>query len=287
MVDERTYTIDEIEEQTGFDRRTIAYYVQQGLLPRVGRRGPRTRYSRLFFDRLQFIKMIRNLQDQGTMGSMTLSDFRDLFQSVPEETIADVVGGRESPHVLAQSAPPDELAMASSSDRKRAMVQRIEGLRQNISTEPASAPIESRGVPMDPAQPPAPMTEPEETFAERAYIPLPDAPHTAEERETPSGEYHRLTLEAIERSPDAPIPVRRSAPPPPVEDQLREALVRLTAVAKRQPRAYLRTTETWTRARVTEEFVLSARGLEERHLPLLERVARILRDLMRDGDGGF
>ena len=58
-------------------------------------------------------------------------------------------------------------------------------------------------------------------------------------------------------------------------------------MVKRQPRAYLRTTETWTRARVTEELLLSARGLEERHLPLLEKVARILRDLMRDSDGGF
>ena len=65
MIDEHTYTIDEIEEQTGFDRRTITYYVQQGLLPKVGRRGPRTRYSQLFFDRLQFIRMIRNRQDQG------------------------------------------------------------------------------------------------------------------------------------------------------------------------------------------------------------------------------
>jgi DNA-binding transcriptional MerR regulator len=287
MVEERTYTIDEIEEETGFNRRTIAYYVQQGLLPKVGRRGPRTRYSQLFFDRLQFIKMTRDLQDQGAMGTMTLSDFRDLFHSLPDTKIAEIVSGRESPRVLAQSAAPDELAMASPSDRKRAMVERIEGLRQDIADEPAPAPLGSRGVPMDPAQRPSPIAETEETFAERAYIPLPDAPQSAEERETPSGEYHRLTLEAIERSPDAPIPVRTSSPPPPVEDQLREALARLTAVVKRQPRAYLRTTETWTRARVTEEIVLSARGLEERHLPLLERVARILRDLMRDRDGGF
>ena len=89
---------------------------------------------------------------------------------------------------------------------------------------------------MDPAQEPTPRTEPEGTFAERAYFALPDAGQSAEERETPSGEYHRLTLEAIERSPDDPIPVRRSAPPPPVEDQLREALARLTAAVKRQPR---------------------------------------------------
>ena len=105
MNEEQTYSIDEIEKHTGFDRRTIAYYVQQGLLPRVGRRGPRTRYSQLFFDRLQFIRMIRDLQDRGAMGTMTLSDFRDLFQSVPEETIAEVVGGRESLDAVDQSAP--------------------------------------------------------------------------------------------------------------------------------------------------------------------------------------
>lgn len=287
MVQDRTYTIDEIEEHTGFDRRTIAYYVQQGLLPKVGRRGPRTRYSQLFFDRLQFIKMTRDLQDQGAMGTMTLSDFRDLFQSVPEETIAEVVGGRESLQEFAQNAPQDGPAMASSNDSKLAMVRKIEDLRQATVDKPVAAQLESRGVPMDPAQRATPAAEAEETFAERAYIPLPDSPQTAEERETPSGEYHRLTLEAIERSPNAPIPVRHSTPSQPVEDQLREALARLTAVVKRQPRAYLRTTETWTRARVTGELVISVRGLEDRHLPLLDGVARILRNLIRDSEGTF
>jgi len=287
MMDDQTYTIDQIEEHTGFDRRTIAYYVQQGLLPKVGRRGPRTRYSQLFLDRLQFIKMIRGLQDQGSMGSMTLSDFRDLFQSVPEETIAEVVSGQESFQVLARRIPRSERAMASSSDRRREMVRRIEDLRHNVADEFAAAPLESRGAPMDPAQQPTPRAEAEETFAERAYIALPDEPQTAEERETPSGEYHRLTLEAIERSPNAPIPVRQTAPSRPVEEQLREALARLTAVVKRQPRAYLRTTETWTRARVTGELILSVRGLEDRHLPLLDGVARILRDLIRDSEGVF
>jgi DNA-binding transcriptional MerR regulator len=287
MVDERTYAIDEIEEQTGFDRRTVAYYVQQGLLPRVGRRGPRTRYSQLFFDRLQFIRMIRDLQDRGAMGTMTLSDFREVFQSVPKKTIAEVVGGWESPHRSADSTDSEPPTMASPSDHRKAMVQRIEGLRQTVVTKPIVASVASSGRRMDPTQEPEPEIEPEETFAERAYFALPTAPRSAEERETPSGEYHRLTLEALERSPDAPVPVRRSASPPAIEDQLREALARLSAVARRQPRAYLRTTESWTRARVTEEVVLSARGLEERHLQLLEKVARILRDLMRDGESGF
>ena len=286
MIEERTYTIDEIEEQTGFDRRTIAYYVQQGLLPKVGRRGPRTRYSQLFYDRLQFIKMIRDLQDQGAMGSMTLSDFRDLFQSVPSETIADVVGDRESPYMLARSAPQDAPPMASPTDRRRMIARRIEGLRQTVAEEPNPQEVASVGRRMDRAQDAAPDIEPEETFAERAYFALPASPQTSEERETPSGEFHRLTLEALEKVPGAPVPDRITPPSLPVEDELREALARLHGVVKRQPRAYLRTTETWTRARVTEELNLSARGLDERHLPLLERVARILRSLMREEEGG-
>ena len=118
MNEDRTYTLDEIEEETGFDRRTIAYYVQQGLLPKVGRRGPRTRYSQLFLNRLLFIRMIRDLQDQGAMGTMTLSDIRDLFQSVPDETIADAVAGGEPRYAIAQQSLPDSVATAKGFDQK-------------------------------------------------------------------------------------------------------------------------------------------------------------------------
>jgi len=287
VTEEQTYALDEIEEQTGFDRRTIAYYVQQGLLPRVGRRGPKTRYSQLFLNRLTFIKMIRDLQDQGAMGNMTLSDFRHLFQSVPGETIADVVSGREPPQVVDTTTPSDEPAAAPSGDRKKAMVTKIEDLRRSIGDEPVAAPLESLGRPMDTAQGTPSPVEPGETFAERAYVSLPDAPWTAAERDTPSGEHHQLTVDSIERNPDAPVPERMTKPSPPVEAELREALARLHGVVKRQPRAYLRTTETWTHARVTEELNLSARGLDERHLPLLERVAGILRRLVREEEGGI
>ena len=287
MIEGQTYTIDEIEEQTGIDRRTIAYYVQQGLLPKVGRRGPRTRYSQLFLNRLQFIKTIRELQDRGAMGTMTLADFREFFQSVPEQTIADVVEGREPPPTISQETPVDGNGMAPPRDRRLAMARRIDNLRRSVADGPIAAQIETSGRPMDPAQDAAPEVEVEETFAERAYFALPDEPQSTADRDTPSGEYHRLTLEALERKPGAPTPARRSPAPPPVEAQLREALARLSAVVRRQPRAYLRTTETWTRARVSEELALSARNLDERHLPLLEKVAQILRRLMREGEGGI
>jgi FimV-like protein len=72
MVEIRSYSIDELEELTGFNQRTISYYIQQGLLPKVGRRGRSTRYPQLFVDRLKFIQRVRDLQDSGRLGSITL-----------------------------------------------------------------------------------------------------------------------------------------------------------------------------------------------------------------------
>jgi DNA-binding transcriptional MerR regulator len=285
---ERTYTIDEVEEATGFDRRTISYYVQQGLLPKVGRRGPRTRYSQLFVDRLRFIRMVRDLQDRGAVGTMTLSDFRNLFQSVPEESIAEAVAsGEPTPVIARESYPaPDAPAMAAASDRGRQMARRDEGLRRAVADRPRSEPLETRRPTMDPTQETPPESEPEERLSERAYFSLPAAPRAAG-RDSASGEHHRFTLDALNRSPEAPVLKRAAGARSPADDELREALARLSAVVRRQPRAYLRTTETWTRARVTEELSLSARSLQDRHLPLLERVAQILRRLLREGEDRF
>lgn len=72
MIDMRSYSIEDLEELTGFNQRTIAYYIQQGLLPKIGRRGRSTRYPQLYADRLGFIKRVRQLQDEGRLGSITL-----------------------------------------------------------------------------------------------------------------------------------------------------------------------------------------------------------------------
>ena len=118
----RTYTLDEVERHTGFDKRTIAYYVQEDVLPKVGRRGPRTRYPELFLDRLLFIKRVRELQDAGRIGSMTLGEFKDVFDQLSAREISDLAHGRKPIEPIAHgayeprlSAPP---AMASA--RRRA-----------------------------------------------------------------------------------------------------------------------------------------------------------------------
>ena len=59
MSTQRSYALSELVELTGFDRRTIVYYIQSGLLPKVGRRGPHTRYPDECLSRLLFIKGVR------------------------------------------------------------------------------------------------------------------------------------------------------------------------------------------------------------------------------------
>ena len=90
----RSYTSDELEQATGFDRRTIAYYVQEGLLPKVGRRGPRTRYPKLVRDRLLFIRRVREAEESGGVSPVSLSVMREIFERIPPELIASVADGQ-------------------------------------------------------------------------------------------------------------------------------------------------------------------------------------------------
>ena len=100
----RSYTAEELETQTGIDRRTIAYYIQQGLLPRVGRRGPRTRYPGYVRDRLLFIRRVREAEEAGEIEPMTLSDLRELFEQAHPELIARVADERLSAAYALQAA---------------------------------------------------------------------------------------------------------------------------------------------------------------------------------------
>jgi DNA-binding transcriptional MerR regulator len=119
-IEERTYTLEEIEKRSGFDRRTITYYVQEDILPRVGRRGPKTRYPQQFLDRLLFIKKLRDLQDTGKIGPVTLDAFRLLFAKLPAELVADVASGREPLDVadLRLAEPPYARIMGDAKDEE-------------------------------------------------------------------------------------------------------------------------------------------------------------------------
>ena len=87
VVTPRAYTLSELVEESGFDKRTIAYYVQESLLPKVGRRGRGTRYSQDFADRLLFIRRVRDLQDAGQLRAVTLGEIRDVMAALSTQEV--------------------------------------------------------------------------------------------------------------------------------------------------------------------------------------------------------
>lgn len=93
-------------DQTEFTKRTIYYYVQEGLLPRVPglRRGPRTPYPAEFVDRLLFI---RRLQSQE---ALSLDHIREVLADTPPETIERVANGKEEVRLarVGEAVPRDD-----------------------------------------------------------------------------------------------------------------------------------------------------------------------------------
>jgi len=128
MATSRTYTLSELESQSGFDKRTISYYISEGLLPKVGRRGPKSSYPQEVLDRLMFIRRVRDLQDAGELRAVTLSEIRNVLDYLPSlgtrtrlqtESPADNIRNLfEDPDgaVDALSMPAEEIAGDASGD---------------------------------------------------------------------------------------------------------------------------------------------------------------------------
>ncbi|MGI9329831.1 MAG: MerR family transcriptional regulator [Gammaproteobacteria bacterium] len=158
----RTFTVVELEELSGFDRRTIAYYISEGLLPKVGRRGPKTRYSEDFLQRLQLIKRIRELLDAGRLPQATLADISGVLrglsakqikqlahQSTPESELADLFqGARPAPDEDVQMARPDPADL--SADYQFSAPPKAASRRRARLMASRAAPTASRDMSSDP-----------------------------------------------------------------------------------------------------------------------------------------
>jgi len=75
----------ELAEAAGVTARTIRYYVQQGLLPSPGTRGPKTKYDRAMLDRLQLIKLLQRRHQP-------LSEIRRMLESLDEDGVREALG---------------------------------------------------------------------------------------------------------------------------------------------------------------------------------------------------
>jgi|GEM_PF-787001 len=82
-----SYTLSDLESRSGFDKRTIAYYISEGLLPKVGRRGRNTTYPQEFMERLMFIRRVRDMQDDGQLRAVTLAEIRSIMQELTADEI--------------------------------------------------------------------------------------------------------------------------------------------------------------------------------------------------------
>jgi len=295
-----SYTARELERETGVDRRTIAYYVQEGLLPKVGRRGRRTRYPKLFRDRLLFIQRVRDAEEEGEVSAVSLSDIRKVFERVPPALIAGVADGRIA-------VTPDLVSEPSTAFRtpglRRAMLRErwaVEERTMSPMPEPPSpaAPRYSPGPPAeeedwgeDDAEPregdqvaydegPAlsrvrgPSAEEPGPYASRpsdAEPPLEEAPRPrAPQREVDVPPVYSRLPERHERGPAEELALAR-------------ALRRLEKVARRRNEESPRSRDTWTRIDVSPSLVLSARGIGEEDVALVERVRRAMRRVIRRG----
>ena len=266
-----SYTARELERDTGFDRRTIAYYVQEGLLPKVGRRGPRTRYPQLVRDRLLFIRQVREAEEAGEVSAVSLSDIRKVFERVPPALIAGVADGRiaVSPDLVAEPST----AFRAPGMRRRALEERWgEGER-----------------------PIAPMATPKRRPSAAALGSPPMKKRNADE-DLPN----LIREEAVAWEESEPLLEREAGPfvqresdPPPVFSQLPEAaadhsaayrgasdlaesLLDLQEVARRRNLDSPRSSNTWTRIEISPEIVLSVRGITEEDEGLVERVRRAM-----------
>jgi DNA-binding transcriptional MerR regulator len=283
MSELRTFTLAEIEERTGFDKRTIAYYVQQGLLPKVGRRGPKTRYPQIFLDRLRFVNLVREKQDLGEVGSLTLSEIRDLMDTMSPESIADVVAGVEPLQMVAHAGLVQRAAASAPAPEPRPAIEtavasptfaeEIIEISQELLEPENESPVEIRNANrqvrlglMD-----ANAAKPKGF----AHEPIPNG-HTVPGASPPA-----LSIDHTEvREDDGSAETDDEAPPSIDVERLGWFLARLQRAMTEDRRRRLGTTESWHRALITPELTISARNLKDKDAHMLDAVARILKKLL-------
>lgn len=85
-IDRDELDLVQLAKAAGVTPRTVRYYMQQGLLPSPGTRGPGTKYDRALLDRLLLIK---GLQRQ----HLPLSEIRRRVEPLDDEGVRAALGG--------------------------------------------------------------------------------------------------------------------------------------------------------------------------------------------------
>ena len=277
MSTQRSHALSELVDLTGFDRRTIVYYIQSGLLPKVGRRGPHTRYPDECLSRLLFIKGVRELQASGQLLTATLAEISRALSALDAQGIRDILDrglpSAEIERLFAGPAAPEmrpaqPAITATSSATPSANTPQPGGDRRSYGLADAS--IRQRfGTERLPTAPVAALHE--DTHPRLPALQLPDG--------TAAGQ-------AAATSGTAPATVSASGRPADVTHDdhadlghlLRELELRPTLNPKRSPPG---APEQWTEIPITSRVYLSVRGLPEEDAAIAEAMARLLKRALR------
>lgn len=129
------YSIAQLQEETGATRRTIHFYVQQGILPPPVGAGPRAAYDESH--RLRLLA-VRRLQEVG----WRLDQIRAYFQRASLPSIARVVETGRPPPVDELEASPSPATGSAASDAEPCVRYRLApGIELLVS---ANAPVKAR-----------------------------------------------------------------------------------------------------------------------------------------------
>jgi len=267
----RSHSLAELVALSGFDRRTIVYYIQSGLLPKVGRRGPHTRYPEECLTRLQFIKGVKALQAGGQLLTATLAEMRQALAG------RDAAGIRD---LLERGLPVAELEQLFAAP-----------VAESPPTPPPPPPVSATVAPTPAAAVPAPVTGPS---GERRSYGLADAGirqrfgggSSASPAPPPVPEIHHDDthpgLPALDPGgpPPASLPagMAMGTNDPELGELLRELELRPTLNPRRTPPG---APEQWTEIPITSRVYLSVRGLAAEDAPLAEAVGRVLKRALR------
>ena len=304
MSSARSYSLSELVETTGFDRRTIVYYIQSGLLPKVGRRGPHTRYPAECLTRLLFIKGVRNLQAEGLLLTATLAEIRRALSARDTAGIRDLLDrglpGDEVTALFAEDAQPEPPAQPLPAPPKLAQppaasptVEPVRGpAGERRSYGLADAGIRKRfGVEKPPAPTPGEIRQAMSARDAVGSRDLSDPGLPADEltaRSAPELQHEDThpglpAFDPAGAQPPGPTTLpatgtEAAAAEPELGELLRELEVRPTLNARRSPPG---APEQWTEIPITSRVYLSVRGLSEDDVPLAEAVARLLKRALR------
>lgn len=290
----RSHALSELVDQTGFDRRTIVYYIQAGLLPKVGRRGPHTRYPEECLSRLLFIKGVRGLQASGQLLSASLAEIGRALSALDAQGIRELLDrGLPSAEIERLFAQPAVAGAAAASPAPVTTSSLAPSAMATSASTPETAPS-----PVTPAPNPQPGGDRRSYGLADASIRqrfgterTPVAPAAALHEDT----HPRLPVLKIPEDPAlaqaAPTatatlsPSTVSKPADAIPDEhadlghlLRELELRPTLNPKRSPPG---APEQWTEIPITSRVYLSVRGLPEEDAAIAEAMARLLKRALR------